>query len=80
MGSTEDNSAGGRLDQMGSEGANLTLATTQAGARFDCLAVTIEQPFKPVRVGGGAWDADCSRRLGHATVDAIAGVLGLLRD
>ena len=80
-GSTEDNSAGGRLDQMGSEGANLTLATTQAGARFDCLAVTIEQPFKPVRVGGAVagWDADCSRRLGHATVDAIAGVLGLLR-
>ena len=26
------------------------------------------------------WDADCSRRLGHATVDAIAGVLELLRD
>ena len=49
-GSTEDNSQGGRMDRMGSEGANLTLCTTQVGARFDCLAVTIEQPFKPVLV------------------------------
>jgi murein tripeptide amidase MpaA len=83
-GSTEDNSEGGRLDQMSSEGANLTLATTQAGARFDCLAVTIEQPFKPVQVGGGdgggGWDADCSRRLGHATIDAVVDVLGMLHE
>ena len=35
---------------MTAHGANLTLCTTQAAARFDCLAITIEQPFKPVSV------------------------------
>ena len=70
-GSTEDSSQGGRMDRMGSEGANLTLCTTQLGARFDCLAVTIEQPFKPVLVSPPAKLAQDDKGTGvHAAASA----------
>eukprot|EP00937_MAST-01D_sp_MAST-1D-sp2_P004326 g4326.t1 len=64
--STDDSSAGGRMDNMGEDGANMTLATTQAGARYGCLAVTLEQPFKPVAaaLAGAGAAAGCGHQGG----------------
>ena len=62
-----------RLDRMGETGPNLTLASTFAGARWDCLAMTLEQCFLP------PWSADKSAALGGDFVAAIADILPHLR-
>lgn len=52
------------------------------GQRFDCLAVTLEQPFKdaanapePVR----EWSPERAQRLGSSLLNAITSVLPKLR-
>ena len=69
-----DANCGDRMDNMQSDGANLTLCSTQAGARFDCLAVTLEQCFRQ------PWSVAKSRELGAAFVSAMVRILPALRD
>jgi murein tripeptide amidase MpaA len=62
--------------------ANLTLATNWVGQNFDCLAFTIEMPFKDnadlpdARVG---WNGERSRKLGASVLLPILAVAGQLR-
>ena len=62
--------------------ANLAIASDQICQRFDCLSMTLEQPFKDVfdcqEPHAGYSPARC-RRLGAATLDALASVVGNLR-
>lgn len=63
-------------------GANLAMCTPAVAERFDCLAFTLEMPFKdnaddPDPVEGFS-PARCAR-LGAAAVDAMVAVLGALR-
>ena len=58
--------------------ANLTMCTNYTAHRYDCLAMTLEMPFKdnadaPDAVEG--WSPDRSAELGGAVLDAIADVL-----
>ncbi|MEW5306259.1 MAG: hypothetical protein WDW36_008735 [Sanguina aurantia] len=62
--------------------ANLTLASKAVGARFGCLAVTLEMPFKdatglPEPLQG--WSPERSSRLGAAMLGAVLEVLPALR-
>ena len=64
------------------EETNLDVCTAQIGHRFDCLAATLEMPFKdnvyaPQPETG--WSGERSRRLGEQAVEAISAVLGDLR-
>lgn len=60
----------------------LPLPDVQIGQRFDCLALTLEMPFKDSadlpdpRVG---WSAGRAKRLGAAVLGAILEVSPLLR-
>ncbi len=62
--------------------ANLTLATNWVGQNFDCLAFTIEMPFKDnadlpdARVG---WNGERSKKLGASVLLPILAVLDQLR-
>jgi murein tripeptide amidase MpaA len=62
--------------------ANLTLATNWVGQNFDCLAFTIEMPFKDnadlpdQRVG---WNGERSRKLGASVLLPILAVVDQLR-
>ncbi|WP_296445744.1 M14 family metallopeptidase [Rhodoferax sp. UBA5149] len=62
--------------------ANLTLATNWVGQNFDCLAFTIEMPFKDnadlpdARVG---WNGERSRKLGASVLLPILAVVDQLR-
>jgi murein tripeptide amidase MpaA len=62
--------------------ANLTLATSWVGQNFDCLAFTIEMPFKDnadlpdQRVG---WNGERSKKLGASVLLPILAVLDQLR-
>ena len=62
--------------------ANLTLATNWVGQHFDCLAFTIEMPFKDnadlpdARVG---WSGARARQLGASVLLPILAVAGQLR-
>lgn len=62
--------------------ANLTLATNWVGQNFDCLAFTIEMPFKDnadlpdARVG---WNGERSRKLGASVLLPILALAGQLR-
>lgn len=67
----------GRMDQMQLIGVDLSLASTQVGHRYDCLSLTLEQPFK-----------DCIAQfenesgplgLGAAVVEPLVAVLPYLR-
>ena len=63
--------------------ANMTLATNWTGQQFDCLAFTIEMPFKdnanlPDPLVG--WNGERSKRLGGNVLQAVLAVVGLLRD
>jgi len=49
---TAGKEAAGRLDQQGEEGANLSLCSTAVGARYDCLATTLEMVFRDVQREG----------------------------
>ncbi|WP_298917299.1 M14-type cytosolic carboxypeptidase [uncultured Algimonas sp.] len=61
--------------------ANLSICTNALAARFDCLAMTLEMPFKdnanaPDRMRG--WDGNRSAQLGSDTLDAMAAVIDRL--
>jgi murein tripeptide amidase MpaA len=60
---------------------NLTMCTNYTAHRYDCLAMTLEMPFKdnadaPDAVEG--WSPDRSAQLGGAVLDAMADVVGQL--
>lgn len=62
--------------------ANMTLCTTQTAQRYDCLSMTLEQPFKdtadtPEPIQG--WSPDRAKRLGASILDAFAAVITDLR-
>jgi len=62
--------------------ANLTMCTNQVAQRFDCLALTLEQPFKdnadrPDPEAG--WSPSRAERLGASALDPMAAVMGQLR-
>lgn len=62
--------------------ANLTLATNWVGQHFDCLALTIEMPFKdnaklPDELAG--WSGERSRKLGASVLLPILVVVKQLR-
>lgn len=68
------------IDEPGQ--GNLTMCTNQVAERFDCLAMTLEQPFKdtietPDAIEG--WSPDRAMGLGASCLDAIAAVLPTLR-
>ena len=62
--------------------ANMTVATNWIGQQFDCLAFTIEMPFKDnanlpdLRVG---WNGERSKRLGASVLQPVLAVLGQLQ-
>jgi murein tripeptide amidase MpaA len=63
--------------------ANMTLATNWIGQNFDCLAFTIEMPFKdnanlPDEVVG--WSGERSKKLGASVLLPVLAVLDQLRD
>lgn len=74
-------------DQIGYERdkpgeANLTLATNYVGHHFDCLAYTIEMPFKdnanlPDEEYG--WSGERSRKLGASVLQPVLAVIDQLR-
>jgi len=62
--------------------ANMAICQNQIAARFDCLAVTLEMPFKdnlnkPDLIHG--WSPERSMRLGHSLLSAIGTMLPALR-
>lgn len=62
--------------------ANMTLATNWTGQQFDCLAYTIEMPFKdnanlPDEEYG--WSGERSKKLGASVLQAVFAVVGKLR-
>jgi murein tripeptide amidase MpaA len=62
--------------------ANLTLATNWVGQNFDCLAFTIEMPFKdnadlPDEAAG--WSGERSRKLGASVLLPVLALLDPLR-
>jgi murein tripeptide amidase MpaA len=62
--------------------ANMTLATNWVAERFDCLANTLEMPFKdndnvPDSVMG--WSPERSAKLGEASLIAMLAVVDDLR-
>jgi murein tripeptide amidase MpaA len=62
--------------------ANLQMCTNWVAQRFDCLALTLEQPFKDNADAPDAdegWSPGRSRRLGAACLEAIAAVADRLR-
>ncbi|MFT4624940.1 MAG: murein tripeptide amidase MpaA [Myxococcota bacterium] len=68
------------IDAPGS--ANLSMCTNAVAQRFDCLAMTLEMPFKdnanaPDRHHG--WCPQRSKRLGASSLDPMAAVVHTLR-
>ena len=62
--------------------ANLSMATAWVGNQFNCLAYTLEMPFKDndnLPDDDFGWNGQRSLRLGEATLSAIYGVLKNLR-
>ncbi|MDJ0686839.1 MAG: M14-type cytosolic carboxypeptidase [Alphaproteobacteria bacterium] len=62
--------------------ANLTMAATQLAHRYQCLAMTLEMPFKDNANAPDpdyGWSPARCRKMGAAALDAIAAVLGGLR-
>ncbi len=62
--------------------ANLTLATNWVGQTFDCLAFTIEMPFKdnadlPDELTG--WSGERSKKLGASVLQPVLAVVDSLR-
>lgn len=61
--------------------ANLSICTNALAARFDCLAMTLEMPFKDNANAPDAdrgWDGNRSAQLGSDTLDAMAAVIDRL--
>ncbi|WP_213881596.1 M14-type cytosolic carboxypeptidase [Pseudomonas sp. dw_358] len=68
------------LDEPGT--ANMTLACNSVGQRFDCLALTLEMPFKDHDDAPNAetgWNGQRSAQLGKDVLSAVAKVVQLLR-
>ena len=63
--------------------ANLAKCTNQIAHRFDCLAATLEMPYKDLvedpDTGNEGWNPARCDRLGAAMLDALHAVLPLLR-
>ncbi|MFC4159272.1 M14 family metallopeptidase [Chitinimonas lacunae] len=62
--------------------ANMTLATNWVGQRFDCLAYTIEMPFKDNAAFPDleyGWNGERSRKLGASVLQPIYAMLPRLR-
>lgn len=62
--------------------ANMTLATNWVGNHFNCLAYTLEMPFKDnanLPDDDFGWNGQRSLRLGEAMLSAILNVVGDLR-
>jgi murein tripeptide amidase MpaA len=62
--------------------ANLTMCTNHVAQRFDCLAMTLEMPFKDDANHpdpGAGWSPEKAKRLGASAIDALAAVVGGLR-
>ncbi|KAL6774122.1 hypothetical protein ACKKBG_A23850 [Auxenochlorella protothecoides x Auxenochlorella symbiontica] len=61
---------------------NLSLGSKQVAQRFDCLAVTLEQPFKDTKETPDkefGWSPQRAQRLGASLLDAILAVVPKLR-
>ena len=61
---------------------NLTMATNWVGQQFDCLAFTLEMPFKDnanLPDDDYGWNGQRSLRLGEAILHPIYQVLNQLR-
>mmetsp|Transcript_17507 Transcript_17507/g.35119 ORF Transcript_17507/g.35119 Transcript_17507/m.35119 type:complete len:155 (+) Transcript_17507:1-465(+) len=63
--------------------ANLAICSNQIANKFDCLAVTLEQPYKdclsnpdPER----GWSPERCKRLGGSLLDAVAHTVPVLRS
>jgi murein tripeptide amidase MpaA len=62
--------------------ANLTLATNWVGQQFDCLAFTIEMPFKDnanLPDAQTGWSGERSKKLGASVLQPILAVASRLR-
>ena len=62
--------------------ANLTMASKYVAEAFDCLSLTLEQPFKDVLEGPDpihGWSPERCRIFGAANIDAMVAVLPKLR-
>lgn len=62
--------------------ANMSMCTNQIAERFDCLAMTLEQPFKDTANRPHAedgWSPERARNLGRSSIDGIAAVVAHLR-
>jgi murein tripeptide amidase MpaA len=62
--------------------ANMSMCTNQVAARFDCLAMTLEMPFKDNADAPDAahgWSPERARGLGRAAVFAMGELVGSLR-
>ena len=62
-------------------GANMTMCTSAVAARFSCLAMTLEMPFKDnadLPEASEGWSPERSVRLGAAALDAFGRTLGAL--
>ncbi len=60
---------------------NLTMCTNFTAHRYDCLAMTLEMPFKDNADAPNAaegWSPDRSAQLGSSVLDAMADVVGQL--
>ncbi|EEH54907.1 uncharacterized protein MICPUCDRAFT_60806 [Micromonas pusilla CCMP1545] len=69
------------LEYGSAPAGNVVTAKTQVSARFDCVGMTLEMPFKDnVQLAGeNGWTAKRSEALGAAAVDALLHVLPTLR-
>ena len=61
--------------------ANLSMATNWIGQTFDCLSMTLEQPFKDAsnRPHSDGWTPKRARRLGQVQLDVLRSVIDRLR-
>ncbi len=58
--------------------ANLSMSTNQIAERFGAMAMTLEMPFKdhdPAPDPEHGWSPDRSKRLAHAMIDVLAGMI-----
>ena len=61
--------------------ANLSMGAHFVGERFDCLSMTLEQPFKDAanRPHRDGWSPKRARRLGQVQLDALRTLIDSLR-
>ena len=58
--------------------ANMSMSTTQTGHLYDCLAMTLEMPFKDTTATADekyGWSAARSKKLAHSCLDALQAYL-----